>query len=447
MRYLNTPFQWVNLGTGLGKITGTTTAAYAIASGNIVRLEPGNVRTTVRGAGDARDIAAGGAHLFALTTAGAILRLEDNGAWTDISCSGASSATACANCASGPAPSRIAPSYTDVAQQTQNQAANLRHNVLTRSNDNARTGAATHEDILTPSSLATGRFGYLGSVAVTGRIYAQPLYVKNAAVVCGGQAVKNANIAYVATLENVVYAIDVDQRSVCWRTQALGVPQNALAEGCLNRELDGACNQNFNLNSHGSTTNPETGVRVGIASTPVIDLANSVMYVVTRVRDGSNARGRYFVQVLNTRTGQLVAKVETVADTLNGRDDCNGKAFYPSLSTQRAGLLLANNKLFVGFSANAGEDSTVNYHGHVLGFDVSDPANPTNLRRSFCATPNPNIYPTGAEPARGGGIWMAGGGLASDGTSAYFSTGNGAYEFVNGSYVESKIPEQPAFGN
>src|SRR5262249_8139787 len=158
-----------------------------------------------------------------------------------------------------------------------------------------------------------------------------------------------------------------------------------------------------------------------------IDVAKSVMYVVTRVRDGSDGRGRYFVQVLDTRTGQLVAKVEAIADTLYGRDDCNGQAFHPSLSTQPPALLLVNDRLFVAFSANAGEDSAIEYHGHVLGFDVSNPANPVNLTRSFCATPNPNDLSTGQEPARGGGIWMAGGGPASDGTSVYFTTGNGAY--------------------
>lgn len=154
LRYLNAPSRWINLGTGLGKIAGTTTAAYAIASGNIVRLDPGNVRTTVRNAGDARDISAGGAHLFVLTTAGTILRLEDSGTWTDISCSGPSSIEA------GPTPSWSAPSYADAAWQIQNQPANLKYNVLTRHNDNARTGAATHEDILTPLSLTTLDFGH-----------------------------------------------------------------------------------------------------------------------------------------------------------------------------------------------------------------------------------------------------------------------------------------------
>ena len=44
---------------------------------------------------------------------------------------------------------------------------------------------------------------------------------------------------------------------------------------------------------------------------------------------------------------------------------------------------------------------------------------------------------------------MAGGGLASDGQSIYFMTGNGAYVFANGDIVdpENQVPNQPAPGN
>ena len=114
------------------------------------------------------------------------------------------------------------------------------------------------------------------------------------------------------------------------------------------------------------------------------------MYVVTRVRDGSDARGRYFVQVLDTRTGQLVAKVEAIADTLNGRDDCNGQG-VPSFAFDATSWSIARKQQALRrHSPRTPEKiSTIEYHGHVLGFDVSDPANPTNLRRSFCATPNP----------------------------------------------------------
>ena len=46
---------------------------------------------------------------------------------------------------------------------------------------------------------------------------------------------------------------------------------------------------------------PNLRAGCGIASTPVIDLAKSVMYVVTRVRDGNDFRGRYFVNILDNK--------------------------------------------------------------------------------------------------------------------------------------------------
>jgi len=67
---------------------------------------------------------------------------------------------------------------------------------------------------------------------VSGKVYAQPLYVEQAAVRCGTPrgSVHNANIVYVATLENIVYAIDVDAAggpAECWHTPQLGTPEPA----------------------------------------------------------------------------------------------------------------------------------------------------------------------------------------------------------------------------
>jgi hypothetical protein len=94
----------------------------------------------------------------------------------------------------------VAPSYSDQAFKIQTAASNEQFDVLTQHNDIARTGAATHEDILTPANVHGHQFGLLGSVPVEGKIYAQPLYVEKAAVVCsneGSETVTNANIAYV----------------------------------------------------------------------------------------------------------------------------------------------------------------------------------------------------------------------------------------------------------
>ena len=102
---------------------------------------------------------------------------------------------------------------------------------------------------------------------------------EQAAVSCHGQPVRNANIVYVATLQNRVYAIDLDQQTVCWRTPTLGCGENG----------DGLLGLNPNQ-SEGAGA-----VTVGIVSTPVIDLPHSVMYVVTREWSGSPPTTHFFV--------------------------------------------------------------------------------------------------------------------------------------------------------
>jgi hypothetical protein len=302
-------------------------------------------------------------------------------------------------------PAGVAHQYSDHAATIQNLASNKQFDVLTQHNDVARTGAATHENILTPSSVSNGSFGYLGAVSVTGKIYAQPLYVEKAAVACDtatGRVLRNANIAYVATLGNFVYAIDVDRQEVCWKTQKLGCGQPGA--GLLGIDPRG-----------------EGGIRVGIVATPVIDLQKNVLYAITRNYDSSAALAQFFVNTIDTRTGTLIARVEVTG----GATGCGGHPFVPNAHNNRPGLLLVNDKLFLAFGSTAGEDANVTYHGFVFGFDVSDPAHPFPMPSVFCTTPK----------TLGGGIWMSGGGLASDGSSIYFMTGNAAY-VVSGDIIE-----------
>ena len=238
-----------------------------------------------------------------------------------------------------PPPTGNVPTYTDQAFAIQTTPSNTRFNVLTQHNDIARTEAASHEDILTPSNVRGDQFGLLGSVPLEGKIYAQPLYVEKAAVVCsneGSKTVTNANVTYVATLENYIYAIDIDSQQVCWRTPQLGIPQRG--EGLL-----------------GMDSQNEGAVRVGIVSTPVIDLDKSVLYAATRIRNVSNTGAQIFVNSLDTRTGALIARVEVQSDGTNG---CGGHVFNASAHNNRAGLLLVNNKLFLGLC-------------HVRGFYLS----------------------------------------------------------------------------
>ena len=56
-------------------------------------------------------------------------------------------------------PAGVAHQYSDHAATIQNLASNKQFDVLTQHNDVARTGAATHENILTPYFVAKNSFG------------------------------------------------------------------------------------------------------------------------------------------------------------------------------------------------------------------------------------------------------------------------------------------------
>src|SRR5437763_10660672 len=74
-------------------------------------------------------------------------------------------------------------------------------NVTTWHNDLTRQGLNTNETILTPANVNSGTFGKLFSYAVTGQVYAEPLYVSNLTI--GGVSHK---VVFVATQNNDVYA-------------------------------------------------------------------------------------------------------------------------------------------------------------------------------------------------------------------------------------------------
>src|ERR1022692_1220237 len=76
--------------------------------------------------------------------------------------------------------------------------------VTTSQYDNARTGANTHETVLTPKNVAKGQFGKLFALHVDGDVYAQPLYLP--AVQIPGKGAHN--LLFVATEHDGVYAFD-----------------------------------------------------------------------------------------------------------------------------------------------------------------------------------------------------------------------------------------------
>ena len=85
--------------------------------------------------------------------------------------------------------------------------------VLTHHADNLRTGWFSAETQLKVSNVNASSFGLLKTVALDGRVDAEPLYVSQQTIANKGVH----NVVYVATENNSIYAIDADTGAVLWR--------------------------------------------------------------------------------------------------------------------------------------------------------------------------------------------------------------------------------------
>lgn len=261
--------------------------------------------------------------------------------------------------------------------------------VATYHNDNARTGANTSETTLTPFNVDVVSFGKLAAITVEGDVYGQPLYIPG--VVTANSITRN--LVIVATEHDQVYAIDADKHAIVWHTDFLGSSGNVTPVP----SADTSCN----------AINPE----IGITGTPVIDTAGSTIYLVARTEETQGGEPAYYqrIHALDLATGQ--DKVAPVA--ISTPDDPGGQfgvaKFDPLLNNQRAALLLANGQVYVSWASQC---DVGDYQGWVMAFDAG------TLQLTSAWTPSPS--------GMLGGIWMAGGGPASDASGdVYLAVGNG----------------------
>ena len=279
--------------------------------------------------------------------------------------------------------------------------------VLTQRNDISRSGVNSSETILTPANVATG-FGRLFSYSVDGYVYAQPLYMPNVTIT--GKGVHN--VIFVVTEHDSVYAFDADSNAGAnalplWQITLLDANHGAAA---------------------GATTVPSADVltndivpEIGITSTPVIDANTKTIYLVGKTKES----GTYFerLHALDIASGaeKLGGPVDLGGSVPgNGNGSVSGTlAFDPLWENQRAGLLLLNGIIYMGFAAHGDQGP---WHGWLLAY------NATTLQRTgaFCTTPN----------GIGSGIWMSGTGLAADVPDpvnhpfgrVFVATGNGTFD-------------------
>ncbi len=260
-------------------------------------------------------------------------------------------------------------------------------NVLTANYDQHRTNANPTETILTPDTVGSGSFGKLGGFPVDGQIYAQPLYASGVQIASRGAK----SVVYVATMNNSVYAIDADaptDTTPLWQVN-LG---NPVPSAALFQFVD---------------INP----RVGILSTPVIDLARHAIYVVSDTFE--NGGPVFRLHALSLADGHEILNGPVMIAASVSAVDGSAVDFDPLWHLQRPGLALANGAIYIGFGSHG---DTGPYHGWLIAYDA------TNLQHQVAVF---NTTPNGT----GGAIWQSGRAPAvDDAGNLYVVSGNGDFD-------------------
>ena len=180
--------------------------------------------------------------------------------------------------------------------------------IITYHYDSYRTGWNSAEAILTPANVGSLALEY--AIALDEQVDAQPLYVNG--------------IVYVVTENNTVYAINSSAGAVvASRNLGMPVPMSA---------LPGACNENSAV--------------VGITSTPVIDPAANLLYLIAYTYENGSPIYRLHSLALGTLADMITPVIVTATASLSGGSTNN---FNPMVSRQRAALLLANGNIYADF--------------------------------------------------------------------------------------------------
>lgn len=265
--------------------------------------------------------------------------------------------------------------------------------VLTQHNDLPRTGSNTSETYLKYSNVNSSHFGKLFTESVDGFIVGQPLYVPALQFPDG----TTHNVVYVTTQHDSVYAFDADTaRGALWHTTFINpaagitsVPSSSY--GC-----------------------PGTAfTEVGITSTPVIDPATGGIYVVAKTLE--NGAYIFRLHALSLTTGLDIVPPAVITASANSKSGT--VPFTPAVAMQRAGLLLSNSAIYIGFGSNGCD--AYNFHGWLLAYDEFT----LQKTATILVTPDGSM----------GGVWQSGGAPAADSDGTIFlATGNGTFDGNSG---------------
>jgi chitobiase/beta-hexosaminidase-like protein len=289
--------------------------------------------------------------------------------------------------------------------------------VSTWHNDMARTGVQPSETILNAGNVNSQQFGKVFSFAVTGDVYAQPLYLSQYMM---GDGVAH-NVLIVATAQDYIYAFDADG--------------NNPGQGYLwSKSLVGSGETWVSGSDVGTV---DINPNIGIIGTPVIDRSSGTIFVVAKSKDTSGTVPVFYdrLHALNIADGSEKLNGPTIisASVPGTADNSSSVTFNPAVENQRAALLLAptpgvgsGSSVLIAFGSHGDKGS---YHGWLISYDAADISNQNG---AWTTTPN----------GIGGGVWMSGGGVSSDGEGNLFAaSGNGLFDAnVNGpDYGDSAV--------
>jgi hypothetical protein len=280
--------------------------------------------------------------------------------------------------------------------------------VLTYHNNNSRTGLNSRETILTTANVNSTSFGKLFTLALDGKVDAQPLYLHAVTIAGNG----THNLLIVVTEHDSVYAFDADTGAAIWHVTAFKSGETT--------SDDRGCGQ----------VTPE----IGITSTPVIVRpkgSNGVIYLVAMSKDSA---GDYHqrLHALDAATGDelykgpvdIAAKFPGTGDNSSGGD----VIFDPAQYKERSGLLYLDDTIYLAWASHCDARP---YTGWIMGYKTITLAQTTVL----------NVTPNGNE----GAIWGAGGGLTADSAgNLYFLDANGYFDTTLNA---SGFPSEGDYGN
>lgn len=254
------------------------------------------------------------------------------------------------------------------------------------------------------------------AIPVNGAVYAQPLVLPNVTI----SGTTHADVAYVATEENWVYAIDGATGKILWSV-------NLSPSGYTNLQASDVNGCPNILPSPGN---------IGITGTPVIDLSGNhsttgitsgVLYAVTKLKTTATPYSyKQTLFALDITTGKTVASIDIGGTfnkiSFNSGQVVGGTSPYAKTQNQRGALLALpvageNPQIIITWASHC-DRTNFPFNGWMMAYQLNTNQNALTQTAIWASVPAKHSYE--------GGIWQGGSGPAADAAGHIFlTTGNG----------------------